>query len=639
MCGICGIVYADSERPVSRDVLMRMRDVMAHRGPDDQGIFLDGNVGLGHRRLSILDLSERGHQPMGTPDGRLWIVYNGEIYNFKELRYWLEGRGKQFRSDTDTEVLLYLYELEGPTMLDRLNGMFAFAIWDCQEQTLFAARDRLGIKPFYYTIQDGAFFFASEEKALFAAGLRPEFDHTTWEELLCFRYVAGERTPYAGIERLLPGHYLLVCHGETRIFRWWTLVEHVEGDGQDTDSDSEMAFRDLFDDAVALRRISDVPVGVLLSGGVDSSSIAASLAKQAGRGVASFTVRFDDDMYDEGAISRQVVERWGLERHELVIRPDEYLPLLRRAAWYHDEPLAHGHDLHILAISQYAKPRVTVLLSGEGADETMAGYVRYQLLRFARALNWVRPAAPVFSRLNRINHRVRKLGDFLSLGSDDLVVLYNSCDALPQHLELLGLKAQPRFPFRQAVLDEALRFTNDRVKQVMYYDLHTFLCSLLDRNDRMTMGASIECRVPFLDYRLVQSAFARSTAEYFGQRQGKWLLRRAMRDRLPEAVLRHRKWGFGVPWPKYLREIEELRQFVLSIPDTQPVVCSPLDIGRVRRLLTEFLAGDDTYSFLVLELVMITVWYEECVNVWFNDANLSAPSARFAERGGQHPRI
>jgi asparagine synthase (glutamine-hydrolysing) len=611
VCAICGIVQLDPARGVAPELIVRMRDAMVHRGPDDAGVHVEANVGLGHRRLSILDLSERGRQPMFTPDGRYAIVHNGEVYNFRELRRPLELAGVRFRSDTDTEVLLHLFAAEGPAMLHRLNGMFAFAVWDAAERRLFIARDRVGVKPLYWSLHDGSLRFASEPKALFASGQRPAFDHGSWEELLCFRYVAGDRTPYQGVNRLLPGHYLTTRGGPPEIHRWWNLAERVLAQGA-AESDSPETYRALLDDAVALCRISDVSVGVLLSGGLDSSAIAASMAHQAGGGVASFTVRFDEPLYDEGAFSRQVADRHGLARHELVVAPERYFEGLEEAARLNDEPLAHGQDLHLLAVSRLAKPRVTVLLSGEGADETMAGYVRYRPLRFPRLLDALRPLAPL-ARFARGQRRIRKLGEFLGLGGVDAFVFYNSCDALPAHLPLLGLEPTGQHGYRRGVLEEARRFSSDAVSQVMYYDTHTFLCSLLDRNDRMTMGASIECRVPFLDHRLVERAFARPSASYFGQGQGKWLLRRAMQPRLPASVLAHKKWGFGVPWPKLLRAVPALRERVAAIPGSALIRESPLDPVRVGRVMNDFLAGDDSLSFLAIELLMIAMWHDACV--------------------------
>ena len=611
MCGICGIVYQDRSCLVSEHKLLVMRDVLTHRGPDDAGCYLAPGIALGSRRLAILDLSERGHMPMGTPEGRYHIVYNGEVYNYRELRSALESRGYTFRSNTDTEVLLCLYMDEGPAMLDRLNGMFAFAIWDGQERRLFLARDRLGIKPLYYTYYKGALYFASEEKALFAAGVPVQVDNDTWDELFCFRYVAGERTPFVGVRRLLPGHYLVWRNGRMEMRRWWNLSKRAEALRETVSADPISWYRETFDDAVNLRRISDVPIGVLLSGGLDSGSVAASLASQAGSGVASFTVRFAESEYDEGPLAQQGAERWHLDYHELAIPENELMIRLHQASWLNDEPLVHGNDVQLWAISEYAKPQVTVLLSGEGGDETLGGYVRYQPLQYPTLLNIVRPIFPWLAATLNMNGRLGKLSRFLTLGSIDDFVLFNACDVLPPDLKTVGLHSRTSFPFREKVLAEAKAlYPDDPMRQAMYSDQHTFLCSILDRNDRMTMGASIECRVPFLDYRLVEGLAALPSSVLLAGKQSKHLLRRSVGKRLPQAVLRHRKWGFGVPWNQYLRRIPEFRDLVYALPDLEPILGGPLERHKIRSMVDDFLTGENHNDALVKQLVMITVWYQ-----------------------------
>lgn len=615
MCGICGFVCPDRSYVPNPTVLTAMRDSMVHRGPDDAGKYLDRGIALAARRLAILDLSERGHMPMSTPDGRYWIVYNGEVYNYRELRSNLIGKGYSFRSNTDTEVLLYLYVEHGPEMLQLLNGMFAFAIWDNLERTLFLARDRLGIKPLYYALQAHVLYFASEEKALIAAGIPLEFDTSTWPELLFFRYVAGENTPFAGIKRLLPGHYLLWREGTITIRRWWNLAERARIRSEELPNDVEEWYRETFDDAVALRRISDVPVGVLLSGGLDSSSVAASLALQSTEMVSSFTVSFAEAGYDESPLAREVAERWHLNFHQQSLARENLLSTVKNASWFNDEPLVHGNDAHLLAISQYAKPRVTVLLSGEGADETLGGYVRYRPLHYAPYLNLASLPAAVFGSLLQAaihpSYRVRKLIRFLALRSVENFVLFNACDILPGEL-LLGKDGAISFnwPYRQQILAEARSlYPADRVRQAMYVDQHTFLCSLLDRNDRMTMGASIECRVPFLDYRLVETLAALPSKAFISRTQSKQLLRSALGHRLPQSVLKHAKWGFGVPWNKYLREFDEFTAIIRSLPKSDIVRNSPLDPVWLRSVVSDFLKGDDRHAILLRQLMMIQVWY------------------------------
>ncbi|HVO69729.1 MAG TPA: asparagine synthase (glutamine-hydrolyzing), partial [Aggregatilineaceae bacterium] len=552
MCGICGIVHRDPTYLFSENQLTGMRDSFAHRGPDDVGQYLPHGVALGSRRLAILDLSEQGHMPMSTPDGRYWITYNGEVYNYRDFYPPLMAKGYTFRSHGDTEVLLSLYIDRGPAMLDELNGMFAFAIWDDQERTLFIARDRLGIKPLYYAHYDGALYFGSEEKALFAAGVPRSIDPETWEELFYFRYVAGERTPFAGVRRLLPGHYMLWKDGHVQITRWWNLSQRAQLRRESTPSDVVGWYRETFDNAVSLRRISDVPVGVLLSGGLDSSSVAASLADQAEGQISSFTVGFTEDGFDESSLALDVAKRWHLDFHRAVVTPDQLFDYLLEASWINDEPLMHGNDAHLLAISKYAKPRVTVLLSGEGADETLGGYVRYQPLHYASLFGMGRPVMQQVARFTDPQGRLNKLSRFLSLGSVDRFVLFNACDVLPTELGFSRQSknggALPHFGYREQVLTEAKQlYPHDPVRQAMYSDQHIFLCSLLDRNDRMTMGASIECRVPFLDYRLVETLAALPTTQFITRTHSKDLLRQALGWRLPESILSHRKWGFSVP--------------------------------------------------------------------------------------------
>jgi asparagine synthase (glutamine-hydrolysing) len=611
MCGIAGIVSTELDLPVSEAVLVKMRDSIAHRGPDDAGHYLEPGIGLASRRLAILDLSPRGHMPMRTPDGRYWIVYNGEVYNYRSLRARLEGRGYQFESNTDTEVLLAAFADEGPAMLHRLNGMFAFAIWDTRERQLFIARDRLGVKPLYYCRFSGALYFGSEEKVLFAAGIPAEFDSSTWEELLSFCYVAGERTPFLGVKRLLPGHYLRWKDGEIEIQPWWNLAERVRERRDDPPRDPAQWFRNTFDDAVNLRRISDVPVGVLLSGGLDSSSVAASLAQQAGSGAASFTVRFAEAQYDEGPLAQQVADRWGLLRFGLTIPHDELLARLRRACWFNDEPLAHASDVHIGAISQFAKSRVTVLLSGEGADETLGGYVRYRPLRHPLMLAASRALLPLLQPVLATQPRLRKLGRFLKLGGIDKFVLYNSTNIFPEDLESVGFSATGYFPYREQVLDEAKELhPGEPMRQAMHCDLHAFLCSLLDRNDRMTMGASIECRVPFLDYRLVEGLAAMSSQALLAGRQSKPLLRAAVGDRLPPAILSGRKWGFAVPWSRHLREVPDLREHVMALPEQAIIQDGPFDQNKLRATVNQFLSGDGRQEALIKQLFVIALWHE-----------------------------
>jgi asparagine synthase (glutamine-hydrolysing) len=592
--------------------VIAMRETLRLRGPDDAGEHVGEGIALGVRRLAIIDLSPKGHMPMWSADERYCIVHNGEIFNFRELRAGLEAQGARFRSGTDTEVLVELFAREGAAMLPRLNGMFAFAIWDSLERSLFLARDRMGIKPLYYAWHDGALHFASEQKALFAAGVPKSFDAETWEELLCFRYTAGERTPLSGVKRLCQGHWLRWRDGNVDIERWWNLGERAaerRGDGRATDG----WFKTTFDSAVAFRRISDVPVGVLLSGGLDSSAVAASLATQTQEHAATFTVRFSEAGFDESSLARAVASRWKLEYHDIMVRPEELLPGLRTASVMRDEPLAHVNELHLWRIALKAKPLVTVLLSGEGADETLGGYVRYQPLRFLPELFASRGLIERIAMLP-MGHRVRKMARFVHLESADDFVLFNACDVLPAELRTLGFEPRDTFAPRRAMLAEAKRnYPQEPVRQAMYVDQHAFLGSLLDRNDRMTMGASIECRVPFLDYRLVETLAAAPSSLLFSGFRGKAVSRRTMRDRLPGAVVSHKKWGFGVPWSRHFREVPELKELVGMLPALEPVRSGPFERKRVRAVVDAFLRGDERTDALIFQLAMVAVWHDAYV--------------------------
>lgn len=612
MCGICGIIHFELIRAVEQLQLLRMHDSMEHRGPDDSGLYINENIGLGSRRLSIIDLSKRGHMPMFSSNERFVIVYNGEIYNYLELRANLEGKGWQFRSNTDTEVILALYTEMGSGMLEHLNGMFAIAIWDAREKSLFLARDRMGVKPVFYSNWQNTFYFASEIKSILSAGVPSLFDHSCWGELLCFRYLAGEATPYQHIKELLPGHYLIVSDRFITTRRWWNLSDGILNQREKLPVNPVEWFRSTFDDAVSLRRISDVPLGVLLSGGLDSSSLAASLAIQAGNHVNSFTVRFDEDGYDESSIARDMAEKWHLKYHELSVSREEIVPLLHESMRLNDEPLAHGNELHILAIARFAKELVTVLLSGDGADEILGGYVRYRPLL---AANGIVRSAPLLKWLDKMffwEGRWHKLARFLRMDSLDNFLLFNACDVLPSDLEAVGFYMPIQLDFRQTMFDEAKQvFPGEPVRQAMYLDQHTFLVSELDRIDRMTMGASIEARVPFLDYRLIQISGALPTSTHFRGLLGKQLLRRAFSERLPRLVKRNPKWGFGVPWKQYFRCIPELREIVADLPEQPLIADGPFDLKKIRSISSEYLGGDDGSVALIHQLSMIALWSQE----------------------------
>lgn len=636
MCGLAGMAFADPRRVGEPELARRMRATLVHRGPDDGGDYAGPGIVLGSQRLAILDLSPRGHMPMVSPDGRYVIAYNGEVYNFGELRDLAAAGGEPLRSGTDTEVILRLFAREGAAMLDRLNGMFAIAVWDTAERRLFLGRDRLGVKPLYLAHRPDGLVFASEQKALFAAGVPADRDPEAWEELLAFRFVAGERTIFRHVRRLLPGEYLWYRGGSTEVRRWWNPAEKIRNLRKDLRRDQRedpvRTFGDIFESSVRYRQIADVPVGVLLSGGLDSGSVALSLAAHAPGTISSFTMRFDEPRYDEGPLARAVAERGVLDHHEITLDPDQLPGFLADAAWFNDEPLAHASDVHVLAIARHAKPLVTVLLSGEGADEFLGGYVRYQPLAYPGALR-VGGAFPGILRVaGSVWSRLGKLSRFLELGGPEVLMLFNAADVLPTDLGDIGFRARGVFPYRQQVLTEAAElFPGDLVRQAMYSDQRTFLSSLLDRNDRMTMGASIECRVPFLDFRLAEFLGGLPTRRVWHRRRKKDLLVRSAGRRLPTEVVRGRKWGFGVPWSRYLREIPAFTGMLRSAGSHPLFDELPVDRRRVEQVVADFIAGSSSRESLVRQIFMLMVWHDHYLKRLGMSMSDASPASRARE--------
>jgi asparagine synthase (glutamine-hydrolysing) len=609
MCGICGIVIHHPSGRVDPDVLVRMRDTMVRRGPDDAGVVTEGRWGLGHRRLSILDVSSAAHQPMTSASGRYCLTYNGEIYNFKELREELRGRGHAFRSQGDSEVLLEAIDEWGITeTLPRLDGIFAFAVWDRRDRRLLAGRDPFGIKPFYYADTSESFHFASSVRALWASGVERDMDPGALEELLVFRYVAGEATPFRGIRELAPGHHLELVDGKLRVAAYWRVADHVAGARERPERWVER-----FRNAVSAQRVSDVPLGTFLSGGLDSSTLTAELASKQAEPLDTFTVSVPpEEGTDEWPFAQDLVKRYGCRAHQVTIPADRVLDRLREAQRQHDEPLAHGNDLYLYELSRLAKRHVSVVLSGEGADETLGGYVRYQPLRFPRLLGLAsaRAAAPLRSAvLRRGGRSVRSLIRMLEMPSIEDVQLYNAVDVLPTDLLDIGIESPARFEARRSMLAEGRRTTADPVRQLMLYDMQTFLCSLLNRNDRMTMGASIECRVPFLSVGVVESALRLGQSDLFAGRQGKKVLRDHARALVPASILNRPKWGLGIPWSRYLRQDPVCRDFVEKLPGSD--FGHALQAPRLREALDAFLAGDDHRSPLVYQIFSLAVWWEQ----------------------------
>jgi asparagine synthase (glutamine-hydrolysing) len=424
MCGIAGVLYFNKDRVVQDEQLSRFRDALIHRGPDFGANFIDKNLGLAHRRLSIIDLSNAANQPMFSSDGRFVLVYNGEIYNFRILREELIKLGHFFTTNSDTEVLLKLYQVYGEKMLPKLNGMFSFVVWDVQERELFAARGKAGIKPLYYVADGEQFLFASEAKAILRYGYPFDIEESGLNELLIFRFIAGNKTLFKGINKLESGYCLKIKEdSKLTIKRWWNLKEDIQN--HPTIHNPQEWFTHTFNDAIKIHMISDVPVGVLLSGGLDSSSICASLFQQNFKDIHTFNVGFKNFADDESQYAEILSNHFNFPFHSIEVEDDELAENLSIANYIHDEPLIHQNEPQLVAISRFAKKFVTVLLSGEGADEFLGGYIRYRPIAYYKNRMLINTGLSLTPSIFK-NERLRKLERYFKIANADEMLLYNA---------------------------------------------------------------------------------------------------------------------------------------------------------------------------------------------------------------------
>jgi asparagine synthase (glutamine-hydrolysing) len=575
MCGINGIAFSRrSGRQVDPAVLKRMRDMIMHRGPDDEGLYVDERVGLGHRRLSIVDVAA-GHQPMTNEDRSLYITYNGEIYNHADYRDELEAKGHLYSTHSDTETILHLYEEHGEDCVDYLRGMFAFAIWNKRDQRLFIARDRLGVKPLYYVYtDDGSFYFASEIKALLEArAIKPEINYAALPDYLANHGTSNDETLFAGVKRLLPGHTLTWHDGDLKIRQYWDVSFAEEGaESGRRDQDLIAEWLELFRTSVRLRLMADVPLGMFLSGGIDSSAIAALMSQMMDEPIKTFSVAFADREANELAYARLVAEKFKTHHHEVVVTPHEFFAALPQMVWQEDEPLAHPSSVPLYFVSRLASKHVKVVLTGEGSDELLGGYERYYKTLYNLALG------PNYHRLvpgpvrSAIRTRIRSLSldspvrhklsrTFLCLSSDIENLYFDNFAVFTRAMqsELLSESTLKRVGTIEPYRDMRRYFetTNARslLNRMLYTDTKTYLHELLMKQDQMSMAASIESRVPFLDHQLVE--FTVRLPDRLKLRHGwttKSVLRRAMKGLLPEPILTRKKMGFPVPVGKWFRE-------------------------------------------------------------------------------------
>jgi asparagine synthase (glutamine-hydrolysing) len=620
VCGICGKLNFDREKSVSPSLLKAMADAIYHRGPDDEGFYRSGGVGLGFRRLSIIDLNT-GHQPLSNEDETVWIVFNGEIYNYQELRRELLSKGHTFKTHTDTEVIVHLYEEFGDDCVQKLRGMFAFAIWDDRQKVLFLARDRVGIKPLYYCLTDQALVFGSEIKAILAdPEVRPELVPEMIDRFLSFYYVPGEETLLRNIYKLAPGSCMVVKGAKAQIRQYWDL--HFSPEPQDL-ALAERKLLDLLEESVQLHMISDVPVGFLLSGGVDSTAMLGFAVGKTDRALSSFTLGFSEpNLIDERPYATFAARTYGADHHEMTISSKEFADFLPKFAWHMEEPVCEPQAVALYYVSQLAKDFVKVLISGEGGDEAFAGYQTYRgVLWLERLKKLLGPlAGPVSSGLSLMNQvcksaRVRKYAPLLGMPFEDYYfgrtstpfTYFNSHTRTLYSKDFLGSvdKDWSVSVAKQCLQSDA---TDGYVNKMLYVDTKTSLPDdLLLKADKMTMANSIELRVPLLDHVLLE--FAASLPENFKVRgvTTKYLVKKALRNRIPKEILRRRKAGFPVPWESWLRG--ELKDWVSSVLFDRET----LSRGYFQKSAVEELVKQNVQSGRfpkeILSLVSLELWH------------------------------
>jgi len=621
MCGICGVTYFDRERNVLEHLVKSMCDVIRHRGPDDEGWITKGNYGIGMRRLSIIDLFT-GRQPISNEDDSIWIVFNGEIYNHVELRNKLIKKGHKFQTKCDTEVIVHAYEEYGEECPKKLNGMFGFAILDLKKQILFLARDRLGIKPLYYYHDSKKFAFGSELKSILQVPNIPrEVDLRALDLFLTFEYIPSPYSIFQGIRKLPPGHSLTLKDGRINIREYWDL-DFDEKDIPEGELCEQLL--ELFQDAVKIRLMSDVPLGAFLSGGIDSSAIVAMMSRVMDRPVKTFSIGFKEDTYNESHYAQQIANHFNTEHHVEIIEPNA-LELAEKLVGFLDEPFGDFSIFPTYLVSKMARKHVTVSLSGDGGDELFAGYDTYIANKAGRAYErlprLLRNAMhPILSRIpptekkkgliNRAKRFVEGMelpadlehtrwmiflqeGEKIKLYSDDLQDTLNGSDS---------------FEFIRNYFNRVN--TSDPLNRQLYVDIKSYLVdNILVKVDRMSMATSLETRVPFLDHRFVEfSATIPSRLKLQGKNT-KYLFKKAMADVLPPQILNRSKEGFSIPIKNWLKE--DLKPLMLEVLDQQKIKREGFfNTNYVEQLKKEHLSGKENHSHRLWSMMVFGIWQD-----------------------------
>jgi asparagine synthase (glutamine-hydrolysing) len=616
MCGICGVVAAERERGPDREAVARMSGRLVHRGPDDEGMFCEGPAALAARRLSIIDLAH-GHQPIENEDGSAVVVQNGEIYNYRELKRELEGKGHRFATDCDTEVLVHLWEEEGDRFVERLRGMFAIALWDKRRQRLLLARDPFGIKPLYYRHVGGELSFASELKAMLEQpGFSRQIDPQAVSAYLAFNSIPAPLTIFAEARKLPPGHLLAYEGGEVELRRYARPGAAAGNERGGSEDELAAELREVLDDSVRAHLVADVPVGVLLSGGVDSGGLAALASEHAAEPVRTFSIGFEEEGFNELSRARLVAERYGTDHHELIVRPDavELLPKLVEAF---DEPFGDSSALPTYLVSELAAGHVKVALSGEGGDELFGGYYTYvaDLLarRVGRLAPLARPLAEALpSRTDRVgfDYKAKRFARAAALPPLERHHAWKEIFSPQLRAELAGPGAAGWDPvdiYRERYAETA---DADPLARMQDVDLGIYLVDdLLVKTDRASMTHSLETRVPFLDTAVAEFAFSlprRMKVRGFAKKR---LLRKALGPLLPREIVHGRKQGFSIPIAAWLRgPLEPFAREVLSAAALERQ--GLLEPAAVTSILDRHIAGQEDLSRQIWGLMALTLWFD-----------------------------
>ena len=621
MCGIAGKINFDNIQEINPYELKRMTDAIYHRGPDDEGFYINKNVGLGFRRLSIIDLNT-GHQPLSNEDGSVWIVFNGEIYNYKELQENLIKQGHIFKTKSDTETIVHLYEQYNTDCIKYLRGMFAFSIWDNNKKQLFCVRDRFGIKPFYYYTDKEKFVFGSEIKAILKGGdIDKTLSYDALDSYFAFSYITSDLSIYKNIKKLLPGHYLLLSFKDKvsiKIKRYWEI--NFEPDYSKTENQWSDEIESTLSETVKLHMISDVPLGAFLSGGIDSSSVVAMMALNSAVPIKTFSIGFKEQKFNELKFAREVAKKYGCEHHEQIVEP-ESISLLPKLVSAYDEPFADSSAIPTYYVSKLARESVTVVLSGDGGDELFAGYDNYSKFKRLHSfpLNF---KAPYLNKLiwgnihKLIPPSVKGKGIlyFLSQNKEYLGAYLTSWTKEERQKLILNVqrsaKCENSFEFyKEEILKKGMN--NDFISNLQNLDMVTYMVDdILTKVDRASMMNSLEVRVPLLDHKFAELSFKIPGNLKLKGKVGKYIFKQAMNSFLPRNVLKHPKQGFGVPLSLWFNE--DLKEYVNdTLLSQNPLLSNYLDKNYVKKIIENDRNGMRDFSSKIWSLIFFEEWLKQ----------------------------